>query len=245
MRIAPLAALAVAPFAALLASCGALEAAGTPQMSPIAYPAPLVPTYQMAGAPPPQPTLYSSANSLWKTGAKAFFKDQRASRVGDILTVAIEIDDSAEVENSTQRSRDNQISAGVSNLLGLESSLGRVLPGGFDPENAIAFGGEAESSGQGAIARSERISLTMAAVVTHVLPNGNLMIQGRQEVRTNQELRELTVAGIVRPEDITASNTIRSNQIAEARIGYGGRGAVTRMQQVPAAQAVIEQITPF
>ena len=110
---------------------------------------------------------------------------------------------------------------------------------------AIGFGGESNSSGNGSINRAEKISLTIAAVVTHVLPNGNMMIQGRQEVRTNQELRELTVAGIVRPEDISAANTIRHTQIAEARIGYGGRGALTRAQQVPAGQAIIERYTPF
>ena len=241
MRALFLAPLLLAP----LAACGTLDAASTPQMSPIAYPAPLVPTYQMAGTPPPQPTALSSANSLWKSGARAFFKDQRASRVGDILTVSIEIDDSAEMENSTQRSRSNDMNAGVSNLLGLESSLGRILPGGFSPDSAIGFAGDSSSSGNGSIARAEQISLTVAAVVTHVLPNGNLMIQGRQEVRTNQELRELTVAGIVRPEDITSSNTVRHSQIAEARISYGGRGALTRTQQVPAGQAVLERVTPF
>ena len=227
-----------------LAACGSMEAARTPPMSPVAYPAPLVPTVQYAGVPPqPQPAF--SANSLWKAGAKAFFKDQRAAHVGDIVTVSIEIDDSAQMRNATDRSRENEISGGVTNFLGLESSLGRVLPGGFSPTDAVGFGGESTSSGQGAINRSEKISLTIAAVVTHVLPNGNLMIQGRQEVRTNQELRELTVAGIVRPEDISAANTIKHTQIAEARIGYGGRGSLTRAQQVPAGQAIVERYTPF
>ena len=235
----------LASLAALLplAACGTLEAARTPQMSPVAYPAPLVPTVQTAGVPPQQPAF--SANSLWKAGARAFFKDQRAAHVGDIVTVSIEIDDSAQMRNATDRSRENEISGGVTNLLGLESSLGRVLPGGFSPQDAVGFGGESTSSGQGAINRSEKINLTIAAVVTHVLPNGNLMIQGRQEVRTNQELRELTVAGIVRPEDITSANTIRHTQIAEARISYGGRGALSRVQQTPGAQAIIERATPF
>jgi flagellar L-ring protein precursor FlgH len=239
VRLAALAA-AVLP----LAACGSMEAARTPQMSPVAYPAPLVPMTQMAGMPPePQPAF--TANSLWKAGARAFFKDQRAARVGDIVTVAIEIDDSAQMRNATDRSRDNKISGGVTNFLGLESSLGKVLPGGFSPQQAVGFGGESESSGQGSINRSEKINLTIAAVVTHVLPNGNMMIQGRQEVRTNQELRELTIAGIVRPEDITSANTIRHTQIAEARISYGGRGAISRMQQVPAGQAIVERATPF
>ncbi len=238
MRLLPL--LAALP----LAACGTLEAARTPSMSPIAYPAPLVPASQYVGIPPePEPAF--SANSLWKAGARAFFKDQRAARVGDIVTVAIEIDDSAQMRNATDRSRDNKISGGVTNFLGLESSLGKVLPGGFSPESAVGFGGESESSGQGSINRSEKINLTIAAVVTHVLPNGNMMIQGRQEVRTNQELRELSIAGIVRPEDITSANTIRHTQIAEARISYGGRGDVTRMQAPPAAQSLVERFSPF
>jgi flagellar L-ring protein precursor FlgH len=137
------------------------------------------------------------------------------------------------------------MNAGVNQLLGLESSLGRILPGGFDPRNAIGFGGGATSAGSGNITRSEAIKVTIAAVVSHVLPNGNLVIQGRQEVRTNGELRELTVAGIVRPEDITAANTIRHEQIAEARISYGGRGDLSRTQRTPAGQAVLERITPF
>jgi len=226
-----------------LSACATVQAARTPQMSPIAYPAPLVPAAQYVGSPESQPAF--SANSLWKAGARAFFKDQRAARVGDILTVAIEIDDSAQMRNATQRQRDNNISGGVTNFLGLESSLGKVLPGGFSPENAVGFGGQSNTSGSGTVNRAEQISLTIAAVVTQVLPNGNLMIQGRQEVRTNQELRELTVAGIVRPEDITSANTIRHTQIAEARISYGGRGSITRMQQVPIGQAVVEAATPF
>jgi flagellar L-ring protein precursor FlgH len=231
-----------------LGACGTLgevAASGrTPQLSPVAYPAPLVGHVQpMATPPAAQPAF--TANSIWKAGAKAFFKDQRAQRVGDIVTVSIEIDDSATMNNSTNRSRENEMSGGLTNLLGLESSLGKVLPGGFDPKNAVGFGGESSSSGSGAINRAEKINLTIAAVVTHVMPNGNMMIQGRQEVRTNQELRELTVAGIVRPEDISAANTIKHTQIAEARIGYGGRGAITRAQQTPAGQAIIERYTPF
>jgi flagellar L-ring protein precursor FlgH len=221
-----------------------LEAARTPQFTPVAYPAPILAHHQpvlMAQAAPPP----SAANSLWRAGARAFFKDQRAGRIGDILTVNIDIDDSASVNNATSRSRSNEISAGVDNLLGLESSLGRVLPGGFDPKRAIGLGGESASQGNGAISRSEAIRLTIAAVVSDVLPNGNLVIQGRQEVRTNGEMRELTVAGVVRPEDITAANTIRHEQIAEARISYGGRGDLSRQQRTPAGQAVLERITPF
>jgi len=231
-----------------LGACGALgsalEPARTPQFTPVAYPAPLVGHVQPVAIVQSAPAA-ASANSLWKAGARAFFKDQRAGKVGDILTVAIEIDDSAQIDNSINRDRDNRMSGGVTNFLGLESSLGKALPGGFDPANALGFGGQSNASGAGQIQRAEKISLTVAAVVTHVLPNGNMMIQGRQEVRTNQELRELTVAGIVRPEDITARNTINHTQIAEARISYGGRGPLTRSGQMPAGQAVVERLSPF
>jgi flagellar L-ring protein precursor FlgH len=240
--------LALLPAAAALAGCGtfdsAADAARTPRFSPVAYPAPVLAHSQPVLFEAPQAPP-STANSLWKAGARAFFKDQRASRIGDILTVAIDIDDSASVSNATARNRSNEMNAGVANLLGLESSLGKILPGGFDPKNAIGFAGGSNSAGAGSINRAEAIRLTIAAVVSQVLPNGNLVIQGRQEVRTNGELRELTVAGVVRPEDITAANTIRHEQIAEARISYGGRGDISRAQRTPAGQAVLERVTPF
>ena len=171
--------------------------------------------------------------------------DRRAYRLGDILTVNIDIDDRAETQNSTNRSRSNDISGGVTNLFGLEGSLGRAFPGGFDPSNMIGMEGQSNASGQGSVSRAERVNLTIAAVVTEVLSNGNLVIQGRQEVRTNREVRELTVAGIVRPEDISSANTIAHTQIAEARISYGGRGDISRMQATPAAQSLVERFSPF
>jgi flagellar L-ring protein precursor FlgH len=231
--------------AAVLPACSTVkETLKGPELAPMGYPAALVPAQQavVVPAPAPQP---ASANSLWRTGARTFFNDQRARNVGDILTVQIDIDDSAQVLNSTSRTRSNDMKAGVPHLFGLESSLGRILPGGYDPANMIEMSGGTNSAGQGQIARSEKVSLTIAAVVTGVLPNGNLVIQGRQEVRTNSELRELTVAGIVRPEDVSSANTIKHTQIAEARISYGGRGDVTRVQKAPAGQALAERFSPF
>ena len=237
-----------------LAACSTVkEAINGPQLTPIGYPAALVPQNQQVLAPqtgpfPMQATAQNqpaSANSLWRVGARAFFNDQRAGKVGDILTVQIQIDDSAQVSNATDRSRSNNSSGGVTSFLGLESSLGKVLPGGFDPANALAYGGQLADKGSGSVTRKEQISLTVAALVSQVLPNGNLIIQGRQEVRTNGELRELTVAGIVRPEDISSTNTIKHSQIAEARISYGGRGDISRMNKAPAAQSLIETLSPF
>ncbi len=241
--------LALAALAPLVAACSTVsEAVKGPELAPVGYPAALVPRDQsimtLASAREPVPTA-ASANSLWRTGARAFFIDQRAGRVGDILTVQIDIDDSAKTINSSTSSRNASVSAGVPHFLGLESSLGKILPGGFDPANAVSASSKTANTGAGAINRAEQISLTVAAVVTAVLPNGNMMIQGTQEVRTNAELRQLTVAGIVRPEDISSSNTIRHSQIAEARISYGGRGDLSRVQKTPAGQSLVERFSPF
>lgn len=187
----------------------------------------------------------ASANSLWRPGARAFFDDQRANKPGDILTVLISIDDRADMSNSTETSRDTANNAGITNFFGLEAALGKFLPSEYDPASMINQKGASSSKGEGTVRRQERINLTMAAVVTGVLPNGNLIIQGSQQVRTNSELRDLTVVGIVRPQDISSSNTVRHTQIAEARISYGGRGDLTRVQRTPAGQALLQSFSPF
>lgn len=238
---------ALAASAAVTGCSTVAETVRGPELAPIGYPAALVPVSQQYMAAPGQRPEASpaSANSLWRTGSRTFFGDQRARRVGDILTVNIDIDDRAQTSNSTQRTRSNEISSGVSNFFGLENSLGRAFPGGFDPSTMIGMEGGSSSNGSGTVNRAERVSLTIAAVVTDIMVNGNLVIQGRQEVRTNREVRELTVAGIVRPEDISSANTIAHTQIAEARISYGGRGDITRVQAAPAAQALAERFSPF
>lgn len=237
-------ALTLTAAAMALAGCSTVaETVRGPELAPVAYPASLVPVSQVYGTI--DNPRAASANSLWRTGARTFFGDQRARRIGDILTVNINIDDRAQTQNSTVRSRSNDISGGISNFFGLENSLGQAFPGGFDPQNLVGLEGGSNASGSGAVSRAERVNLTIAAVVTDVMSNGNLVIQGRQEVRTNREVRELTVAGIVRPEDITAANTIAHTQIAEARISYGGRGDISRMQATPAAQSLVERFSPF
>ena len=226
----------------LLGACSTVEeAVRGPDMSNMGYPAALRPRDQPM-APPPQP---ASAGSLWRAGSRSFFRDQRARNVGDILTVNINIDDRASLQNSTQRDRSSETNAGVSSFFGLENALGGLFPDGFDADNMVEMQSGSSSAGSGTINRAERVSLTIAAVVTAVLPNGNLVIQGRQEVRTNRELRELLVSGIVRPNDISSENTIDHTQIAEARISYGGRGDVSRVQSPPAGQSVVERFSPF
>jgi flagellar L-ring protein precursor FlgH len=227
-----------------LGACSTIkEAVKGPELAPVGYPASLAPMDQrIINRDMAQP---ATANSLWRTGARTFFIDQRAGRVGDILTVEINIDDNAKTTNTTASSRTSGVTAGIPHLLGLESSLGKILPGGFDPANALSTSSQTSNGGAGAVNRAEKISLTIAAVVSAVLPNGNLVIQGTQEVRTNTEVRQLTVAGVVRPEDISAANTIKHTQIAEARISYGGRGDISRVQKTPAGQSLIEKFSPF
>ncbi|HKR88426.1 MAG TPA: flagellar basal body L-ring protein FlgH [Phenylobacterium sp.] len=237
--------LAAAVLAPLGACSSVSEAVNGPKLAPVGYPAALVPQEQTILSPREPIPGPASANSLWRNGARAFFADQRAARVGDILTVLIDIDDKAKTSNTTVAGRDSAITAGIPHVFGLESSLGRILPGAYDPANTISTNTKTTNTGAGSVDRKEQISLTIAAVVTAVLPNGNLVIQGSQEVQTNAELRQLTVAGIVRPEDISSSNTIRHTQIAEARINYGGRGDISRVQKTPAGQSLVEKFSPF
>ena len=210
----------------------------------------VVPPNQAAGAPVfvPQPAVESqppNANSLWRAGSRSFFRDPRAQRVGDLITVEIAIGDEAKIANTTTRSTSANENANLDNLFGLESRLKGFLPKAVDPSTLVKAGSDSSSTGTGTVDRSENINLTVAAVVTQVLPNGNLVIQGEQEVRVNNEVRELAVSGIVRPEDISNTNTIRHTQIAEARISYGGRGQITDVQQPRYGQQFWDAVFPF
>ena len=237
---------ALAALAPSLAAAGSLgDAIHGPRMGPMAYPTALVgatqPVLASAREPLPEPP---TANSLWRVGARTFFNDQRAGRVGDILTVLISISDSAKTQNTSNAGLTSSNAIGVPNFFGLESTLSKLIPGS-DPSKLITTNTANASTGTGGVNRAEQISLTMAAVVTQVLPNGNLVIQGSQEVKTNDEVRQLTVAGIVRPEDISSSNTIQSSQIAEARINYGGRGDISAVQKVPVGTSLLQRFWPF
>ncbi len=192
--------------------------------------------------PKPQPASYSP-NSLWRNGSRAFFKDQRASQVGDILTVTVNFTDKAAIANETQRSRENKEDSGITDFAGsklLSGSAAKVLPG-----RVLTADSTASSDGKGSVNRQEALQTNVAAVVTQVLPNGNLVVEGKQEIRVNFEIRELIVAGIVRPEDIQSDNTIDSSKIAEARIAYGGRGQITDVQQPRYGQQVLDVLLPF
>jgi flagellar L-ring protein precursor FlgH len=195
--------------------------------------------------PPPIPEPYEAA-SLWRSGPASLFGDRRARTVGDIMTVVIEIDESAEFSNASNRSRsgsenvDLPVLPGLMGLTGLATDL---LYGQTSPAVDFTTGGQ--SSGAGTISREEQVTLRLAATVTDVLPNGHLVIFGSQELRVNHELRDLQVAGIVRPEDISRRNDIGYDKIADARIAYGGRGMISAVQQPRYGQQILDGVLPF
>ena len=202
------------------------------------------PGYKPVQMPMPKPEQVSyNANSLWRNGSRAFFKDQRAARIGDLLTVTVNITDKANIANETQRSRTAKDDSGITDFVG-SKTLGvqaqKILPG-----RILTADSTSSSDGKGSVTRQEALQTSVAAVVTQVLPNGNLVVEGKQEIRVNFEIRELIVAGIVRPEDIQSDNTIDSSKIAQARIAYGGRGQITDVQQPRYGQQVMDVLLPF
>ena len=194
--------------------------------------------------PEAQPIAFAP-NSLWRQGSRAFFKDQRAQQVGDLVTVRVKVTDQAQINNSTSRSRKNEENMGFEGMFGAETAIAKILPDGTKADALVNADSNSSSQGSGSIRRSEQLVTNVAAVVTQVLPNGNLVVEGKQEIRVNFEVRELIVAGVVRPEDIEADNTIDSAKIAQARIAYGGRGQITDVQQPRYGQQVMDILLPF
>lgn len=183
--------------------------------------------------------------SLWTGARGSLLGDRRAALRGDILTVVIEIDDRAEISNSSDRSRSASQQAGIPQLAGIPQRIDPRLPEGANTANLVDLNSNSSSSGDGTVRRNEKLTLRVAVTVTDVLPNGVLAIVGQQEVRVNFELRELVVSGFVRPADITRQNEITYDKIASARISYGGRGQITDMQQPRVGQQLLETILPF
>lgn len=183
--------------------------------------------------------------SLWSGGQQSLLGDRRAAKRGDILTVVIEIDEEARISNSTKRSRSGSETLAIPDLYGLPQRITPRLPDGASLDPAVDLNARSQSAGDGSVARSEVLTLRVAATVMQVLPNGVLEIEGSQEVRVNFELRELLVNGFVRPQDISRQNEITYDKIAAARISYGGRGQITDVQQPRIGQQVLDMILPF
>ncbi|WP_037314211.1 flagellar basal body L-ring protein FlgH [Ruegeria halocynthiae] len=192
-----------------------------------------------------QPQRHVDQSSLWSGGQQSLLGDQRAIKKGDILTVVIELDEKAEISNDTNRSRAGSESLEVPGLLGLPQRAQKHLPDGASLDEAVSIDSASVSKGKGSVKRKEKLTLRVAATVIDVLPNGVLSISGSQELRVNFELRELLVAGYVRPQDISRQNEITYDKIASARVSYGGRGQITDVQQPRYGQQVLDTLLPF
>ena len=232
---------AAALCASALSACSAVDRlkniGEVPKLAPVGNPA----DTQIVAAIPAPPPITHTGNSLWQAGSHSFFHDPRATHVGDVITVTVSVADAAKLSNTTSRSRTNSDDANLTNFFGLENAL----PKSIDPANVVKMGSDNSNVGAGSINRSESINMTMAALVSQVLPNGNLVISGHQQMRVNGEMRDLTVSGIVRTEDITADNVVDLSQIAEARISYGGNGTVTDVQQPRYGSQLFDILMPW
>lgn len=216
-----------------------------PDMAPITNPQ-TQPNYKPVSMPMPAPQIATrQPNSLWLSNRKSFFKDQRASNVGDILTVTIDIADQAEVKNKTSKTRSSDETAGVPHILGFETKIGKILPQAADASKLAEASADSSHTGDGQIKRNEKITLKLAAVITQLMPNGTLVIDGKQEVLVNYEKRVLSINGIIRPEDISIDNSVPYEKIAEARIVYGGQGQISDVQQPRYGQQLFDIIAPF
>ncbi|MGV6804626.1 MAG: flagellar basal body L-ring protein FlgH [Ruegeria sp.] len=229
---------------ALLAGCDA-DPTGKPNFTPaeegaeqVAMLWPGLPTYA-------EPDRAVDRASTWSGTSGSLLGDRRAETKGDILTVVIEIDEKAEISNDTSRERTGSESLGIPGLFGLPQRINSELPAGASLDEAVSISSSGESSGKGSVKRKEKLELRVAATVVDVLPNGVLEIEGTQQVRVNFELRELLVAGFVRPTDISRLNEITYDKIAAARISYGGRGQITAVQQPRYGQRVLDLALPF
>ena len=229
-----------------LSACGSLERLSEvgrpPEMSKSGDPT-KDPNYRPMTMPMPKPEAApNAANALWRQGSRAFFKDQRAAQVGDIVTVVVSMTDSAQLNNVTTLTRSGSEAAGMGGAFGLTSRLGPSIP---DPTKALNLTSANNNTGNGKIQRNEQVTLRLAGVITQLLPNGNLVVAARQEFVVNSELRELKVTGVIRPQDIASDNTVLHDRLAEARIQYGGRGQVTELQSPRWGQQLMDIVLPF
>jgi flagellar L-ring protein precursor FlgH len=232
-----------------LPGCGSLE-----KLSEIGRPPAMTPTTNPTSDPKWRPVTMpmpraepapSEAASLWRSGSRAFFKDQRAATVGDIVTVLVNTTDAANVQNASAEAQNGSETMGMPNMLGLEGALPHLLGKLVSPPSLVSTTSTSTAGGTGTIKRNETVTLRLAGVITQVLPNGNLVVAARQELRVNNELRVLEVSGVIRPQDIASDNTVSHDRMAEARISYGGRGQLTNIQTPRYGQQALDILLPF
>lgn len=218
-----------------------------PQLSQIQNPE-LVEGYKPVTMPMPESEGGNphAINSLWQRGSRAFFKDQRAFRVGDVLTVKIDYTDSAKIDDKLEVERTLTSNSSVANLAGYEEYLPKVFPNKVDKLNLTNIGpNQTKVDSKGKKERKDTLNLELAATIIQTLPNGNLVIQGRQDVRIAGELKTVEVKGIIRREDILSDNSITYDKVAEARISSVSKGEISDLNSVPWGQEVLNKISPF
>jgi len=231
----------------LAAACSSTPIGQVPELTPLASTADrnAMVTYSLTDEIAFVNLPRSARASLWTRDRASLLGDRRAMQRGDILTVVIEIDDKAEISNSSDRSRSASQKMAIPQLFGVPQRADNRLPEGASMAAAVELNSNSNSAGDGSVRRNEKLTLRVAATIMDVLPNGVLSIAGQQEVRVNFELRELLVSGFVRPADVTRQNEITYDKIASARISYGGRGQITDMQQSRYGQQALEAVLPF
>ena len=238
---------ATAALTLLLAGCGSLDRLSSvgrpPPMTQSADPT-LAADYRPLSLPmPARQAPPSDDASLWRSGSRAFFKDQRAANVGDIITVLVNITDAADVEDGTEAQREGKENLGVPSFFGLGAKV--KLLAAATGGSLVSTDSTNSNTATGVIKRNETVTLRVAGVITQVLPNGNLVVAARQEVRVNSELRVLQVTGVARPQDIASDNTVTHDRLAEARISYGGAGQLTDLQTPRYGQQIFDVLSPF
>ena len=190
--------------------------------------------------PAPQPTY--SNGSIWQAASAGLADDHKARRKGDIVTVVIVENASASKEASTDTSRDASISAAIPHLLGLEKTIQSLTR---DPNSLVKASTSSQFQGSGATTRKENLTATMSAKIMDVLPNGNFLIEGRRNVKVNNEDQIIILEGTVRPRDISPENTVNSALIADARITYTGNGVISDRQRPGWLLNILDYVWPF
>jgi flagellar L-ring protein precursor FlgH len=186
-----------------------------------------------------------SEGSLWAdSGSTKLFGDLRAREVGDLVTVQISETQSGKLDANTKTSRDSSIEAGITDLLGYMKRLEEKHKT-LDRTSLFNANFKPSFDGKGSSDRSGSVVASITARVLQVLPNGNLYISGKREVRVNDETQYITVAGIIRPEDIGQDNVIQSTYIADARVEYTGKGVIADKQRPGWLMRILDQVWPF
>lgn len=230
-----------------LATIFMVGCASSPGMYPPAGPMPVVPTAQQATITPSTDYVQPGEQnpSLWATTPTSLLSFGRAKDVGDLLTVIVEMDDQASLQNSLSRSRNSSENLELEALFGLPEWAATVLPGGATLSPAVDIGRGSDMQGSGSINRAERVAFRLASRVVGVEPNGNLVIQGYQQTRISNEVRYLTVSGVIRVQDITRTNTIDYDKIADAQISYISSGLATGPMNRKLLPRVLDTVIPF